>query len=500
MVGNPVRRSLSELDRAGLRAAAREFFGLDPDAPTLLVFGGSQGAARINAALAAAAPDLAAAGVGVLHAYGRKNEFDRAATAAAGPGPTSRVPVPGPDGPGLLGGRPGAGQVGCDDGRRDRRRRPARGLRAAAARQRRTAAERRRPGRQRRGDHHRRRRPGPGETVVDTVIPLVIDGIMRDGMTASAASTAAQRADELVARMVLDAVAGAGPDDRDDRMTTQRTAPVTADGVSLERAHLVGVGGAGMSGIARILADRGFAGVRLGRPGFADAGRPGRARCADRGRARRGEPAAAPRRTDRGGGVDRGPTGQPRGAWPPARPEIPVVRRADALAALMTGYRGVCIAGTHGKTSTTSMLTVALQQAGLDPSFAIGGELTGSGLGAHHGAGDIFVAEADESDGSFLSFAPHGAVITNLEPDHLDHHGTAEAYTAVFDQFVDRIEPGGFLVVCADDPGSAALAEPHPAAAADHVRPRRVRRRSGWSITGRAAARWWCWPMAARSS
>ena len=138
--------------------------------------------------------------------------------------------------------------------------------------------------------------------------------------------------------------------------------------------------------------------------------------------------------------------------------KIPVVRRADALAALMTGYRGVCIAGTHGKTSTTSMLTVALQQAGLDPSFAIGGELTGSGLGAHHGAGDIFVAEADESDGSFLSFAPHGAVITNLEPDHLDHHGTAQAYTAVFDQFVDRIEPGGFLLVCADDPGSAALA------------------------------------------
>ena len=110
---------------------------------------------------------------------------------------------------------------------------------------------------------------------------------------------------------------------------------------------------------------------------------------------------------------------------------------------------------------------------------------TGSGLGAHHGAGDIFVAEADESDGSFLSFAPHGAVITNLEPDHLDHHGTAEAYTAVFDQFVDRIEPGGFLVVCADDPGSAALAE--------RTRLRRVITygrdgsppRSGWSIIGR---------------
>ncbi|MEP6561627.1 MAG: UDP-N-acetylglucosamine--N-acetylmuramyl-(pentapeptide) pyrophosphoryl-undecaprenol N-acetylglucosamine transferase, partial [Nakamurella sp.] len=76
VVGNPVRRSLSELDRAGLRAQAREFFGLAPDAPTLLVFGGSQGAARINAALSAAAPDLAGAGIGVLHAFGRKNEFE----------------------------------------------------------------------------------------------------------------------------------------------------------------------------------------------------------------------------------------------------------------------------------------------------------------------------------------------------------------------------------------------------------------------------------------
>ncbi|MDQ6657001.1 MAG: UDP-N-acetylmuramate--L-alanine ligase [Actinomycetota bacterium] len=141
------------------------------------------------------------------------------------------------------------------------------------------------------------------------------------------------------------------------------------------------------------------------------------------------------------------------------RRHLPVVRRAVALAALMRGRRSVCVAGTHGKTSTTSMLTVALQHAGLDPSFAIGGELNESGSGAHHGSGDIFVAEADESDGSFLAFTPHGAIIMNLEPDHLDHHGTAEAYAAVFDQFVDRIEPGGFLVACTDDPGIVALLE-----------------------------------------
>ena len=142
VVGNPVRRSLSELDRAGLRAQAREFFGLDPDAPTLLVFGGSQGAQRINAAVAAAAPDLAAAGVGVLHAYGRRNEHRRCPTAAGRLPAVRRGAVPGPDGPGLLGGRPGAGPVRRDDRRRDRRGRAAGGLRAAAARQRRAAAER----------------------------------------------------------------------------------------------------------------------------------------------------------------------------------------------------------------------------------------------------------------------------------------------------------------------------------------------------------------------
>ncbi|MGI5505554.1 UDP-N-acetylmuramate--L-alanine ligase [Lentzea sp. CA-135723] len=136
---------------------------------------------------------------------------------------------------------------------------------------------------------------------------------------------------------------------------------------------------------------------------------------------------------------------------------ITVLRRAEALAALMEDHRVVCVAGTHGKTSTTSMLTVALQHCRVDPSFAIGGDLNESGANAHQGTGGVFVAEADESDGSFLFFSPSVAVVTNVEADHLDHHGTVEAYTAVFDSFLERITPGGVLVSCVDDPGAARL-------------------------------------------
>ncbi|WP_245886588.1 UDP-N-acetylmuramate--L-alanine ligase [Umezawaea tangerina] len=138
---------------------------------------------------------------------------------------------------------------------------------------------------------------------------------------------------------------------------------------------------------------------------------------------------------------------------------VTVLRRAEALAALMLDHRVACVAGTHGKTSTTSMLTVALQHCRLDPSFAIGGDLNESGANAHQGTGGVFVAEADESDGSFLFFSPSVAVVTNVEADHLDHHGTVEAYVAVFDSFLERIEPDGVLIACVDDPGAAALVE-----------------------------------------
>jgi UDP-N-acetylmuramate--alanine ligase len=118
----------------------------------------------------------------------------------------------------------------------------------------------------------------------------------------------------------------------------------------------------------------------------------------------------------------------------------------------------VAVAGTHGKTTTTSMLTVALQASGADPSFAIGGNLTESGMNAHDGTGDIFVAEADESDGSFLVLRPELAVVTNVETDHLDTFGTPQRYAAAFDAFADGIVTGGTLVSCADDPGARGLA------------------------------------------
>src|SRR5690606_1700611 len=133
-----------------------------------------------------------------------------------------------------------------------------------------------------------------------------------------------------------------------------------------------------------------------------------------------------------------------------------VIPRAAALASVMAGRTGVAIAGTHGKTTTTSMLTVALQKCGADPAYCVGGLLATTGLGADEGAGEVFVAEADESDGSFLMLSPSIAVVTNVEADHLDNYGEPRAVHDSFARFVERVS--SCLVVCADDPGAAALA------------------------------------------
>lgn len=137
---------------------------------------------------------------------------------------------------------------------------------------------------------------------------------------------------------------------------------------------------------------------------------------------------------------------------------LAVIHRSAALARAAANRDFVAVAGAHGKTSTSAMLAVALEAAGEQPSYAIGGTVIGRGTGAHLGKGRAFVAEADESDGSFLNYRPRIAVVTNIEPDHLDHHGSEEAFRRSFEDFAALIVPGGLLVACADDPGAAALA------------------------------------------
>ncbi|MCL2848611.1 MAG: UDP-N-acetylmuramate--L-alanine ligase [Micrococcales bacterium] len=229
----------------------------------------------------------------------------------------------------------------------------------------------------------------------------------------------------------------------------------------LGRVHLVGIGGVGMSAVALLLAARG---VPVSGSDAHDG--PGldalRAAGVD---VRVGHDASA---------VDGADTVVVSSAVRETNPELAAARaqglavlhRSQALAALMAGRTTIAVAGAHGKTTTSAMVAVGLVHAGADPSFAIGGVVvddTGRLGGARDGCGP-FVAEADESDGSFLAYAPQVAVVTNVEPDHLDHYGTTEAFEQAFVEFAQRVTgpvpalPGGLLVVCADDPGAARLA------------------------------------------
>ena len=146
-----------------------------------------------------------------------------------------------------------------------------------------------------------------------------------------------------------------------------------------------------------------------------------------------------------------------------------IMHRGTALASIMLGRRGIAVAGTHGKTTTSSMLTTALQRCGADPGYVIGGTLVSTGLGASGGSGELFVAEADESDGSFLLLAPEAAIVTNIEPDHLDNYGSLQ-----------RNRRGVRAVRRADQPWRAAC----------HLRrrPGRSRARRGRGRAGPAAA------------
>lgn len=221
-----------------------------------------------------------------------------------------------------------------------------------------------------------------------------------------------------------------------------------------KRIFFVGIGGAGMSGIARIMLS---AGIEV-------AGSDLKESPITQSLAGLGADIFIGHRSEN---ITRADLIITSGAIANGNPEIlaalehglEILSRAEALALLMKGKRSIAVAGTHGKTTTTSMLTVALQAAGLDPSFAIGGLINSSGVNAHLGSGDIFVAEADESDGSFTAYHPFGAIITNVELDHVDHFATLEDLFSSFVEFIGTIQPNGFLVACIDDPGVVDLLE-----------------------------------------
>lgn len=138
---------------------------------------------------------------------------------------------------------------------------------------------------------------------------------------------------------------------------------------------------------------------------------------------------------------------------------LPILHRSEALARAAADRDFVAVAGAHGKTTTSAMLAVGLRAAGQDPSFAVGAVVRALGTGAHLGSGPVFVAEADESDSSFLNYNPRVAIVTNIEADHLDHFGTVAAFEQAFIDFADNVVPGGLVITCADDAGAARFAD-----------------------------------------
>jgi UDP-N-acetylmuramate--alanine ligase len=221
----------------------------------------------------------------------------------------------------------------------------------------------------------------------------------------------------------------------------------------LGRVHFAGIGGAGMSGIARLMLARG---VLVSGSDSADSGTLKELEALG-ARVHVGHDAANLGDADTLVVSSAIRDDNPELALARAR-GLRVLHRAGALASLAQGRRVIAITGTHGKTTTTSMIATVLLGTGAAPGYVIGGTLAATGLNAADAGGRDFVAEADESDGSFLMLAPDAAVITNIDADHLDNYGTVEAYRASFGAFVDRIVPGGLLVTCADDPGARAAA------------------------------------------
>ena len=222
--------------------------------------------------------------------------------------------------------------------------------------------------------------------------------------------------------------------------------------------HFVGIGGVGMSGIAEVMLTLGY------KVSGSDAN----------------ESASTRRLATLGASVQRGHAAEHvagadvvvvSSAIKPDNPEllaaresrIPVVPRAEMLAELMRFRRGIAVAGTHGKTTTTSLIASVLSEGGMDPTFVIGGQLLSAGANARLGQGKWLVAEADESDGSFLRLNPQIAVVTNIDADHLENYGgDFDRVRAAFSEFLHRLPFYGLAVLCVDDPEVAALAAAMP--------------------------------------
>jgi UDP-N-acetylmuramate--alanine ligase len=211
--------------------------------------------------------------------------------------------------------------------------------------------------------------------------------------------------------------------------------------------HFVGIGGVGMSGIAEVLLDS----------GFEVTGSDLRENDYTRHLVEKGAKVYLGHRAEQVADADVVVFSS---AVPSTNAElaaarragVPVIPRAEMLGELMRLKDGIAIAGSHGKTTTTSLVATVLRGAGLDPTVIIGGKLNALGSGAATGAGDLLVAEADESDGSFLQLIPSIAVITNIDPEHLDHYGSLEREKEAFIGFANRVPFYGLVVACLDHP------------------------------------------------
>ncbi len=215
----------------------------------------------------------------------------------------------------------------------------------------------------------------------------------------------------------------------------------------VQRIHFVGIGGSGMSGIAEVLLTQGYtvtgSDMKAGQAVRRLRGLGGTIHIGH-------DPAHV-----QGAHVVVKST-----AVPLSNPEIvaadaaqiPVIPRAEMLAELMRMKYGVAVAGTHGKTTTTSMLATVLHRAGFDPTIVIGGRLDSMGSSARLGAGEFLVAEADESDGSFMLLDPTVAIVTNIDPEHLEHWGSMDALVNGFCEFANKVPFFGFSTLCLDHP------------------------------------------------